>query len=87
MYPQMTGVLEIPSITFKGIVVEQNRSVDPFEAFFNGGSGYVEVKKNIVEMVHSTMSVHGHYIMMMRDIISLAMIMKRRKCVIFELIK
>ena len=48
MYPQMTGVLEIPSITFKGIVVEQNRSVDPFEAFFNGGSGYVEVKKNIV---------------------------------------
>lgn len=48
MYPQMTGVLKIPSITFKGIVVEQNRSVDPFEAFFNGGSGYVEVKKNIV---------------------------------------
>lgn len=48
MYPQMTGKLEIPSITFKGIVVQQNRSVDPFEAFFNGGSGYVEVRKNIV---------------------------------------
>lgn len=47
MYPQMTGKLEIPSITFKGIVVEENRSVDPFEAFFNGGSGYVEVKRNI----------------------------------------
>ena len=48
MYPQMTGKMEIPSITFKGIVVLQNRSVDPFEAFFNGGSGYVEVKRNIV---------------------------------------
>ena len=47
MYPQMTGNLEIPSITFKGIVVQQNRNVDPMEAFFNGGSGYVEVHKNI----------------------------------------
>ena len=48
MYPQMTGTLKIPSITFKGIVVQQNRSVDPFEAFLNGGSGYVEVKRSIV---------------------------------------
>lgn len=47
MYPQMTGKLEIPSITFKGIVVQENLNVDPFEAFFNGGSGYVEVKKDI----------------------------------------
>ena len=47
MYPQMTGKLDIPSITFKGIVVQQNRNVDPMEAFFNGGSGYVEVKKDI----------------------------------------
>ena len=47
MYPQMTGKLEIPSITFKGIVVQVNRNVDPFEAFFNGGSGYVEVKREI----------------------------------------
>lgn len=47
MYPQMTGKLEVPAITFKGIVVQQNRAVDPFEAFFNGGSGYVEVKRNI----------------------------------------
>ena len=47
MYPQMTGRLEIPSITFKGIVVQQNRNVDPMEAFFNGGSGYVEVTKDI----------------------------------------
>ena len=48
MFPQMTGKLQIPSITFEGIVIQQNRSVDPFEAFFNGGSGYVEVKKKIV---------------------------------------
>ncbi len=47
MYPQMTGNLEIPSITFNGTVVQQNRNVDPFEAFFNGGSGYVEVKRSI----------------------------------------
>ena len=48
MFPQMTGKLQIPSITFEGIVVQQNRNIDPFEAFFNGGSGYVEVKKKIV---------------------------------------
>ena len=48
MFPQMTGKLQIPSITFEGIVVQQNRNVDPFEAFFNGGSGHVEVKKKIV---------------------------------------
>ncbi len=47
MFPQITGKLEIPSITFDGIVVQQNRDIDPFEAFFNGGSGYVEVKKKI----------------------------------------
>jgi len=48
MFPQMTGKLNIPSITFEGIVVQQNRNIDPFEAFFNGGSGYLEVKKKIV---------------------------------------
>ena len=47
MFPQQSGKLEIPSITFNGIVVQQNRNVDPFEAFFNGGSGYIEVKKQI----------------------------------------
>lgn len=47
MFPQITGKLEIPGITFDGIVIQQNRDVDPFEAFFNGGSGYVEVKKKI----------------------------------------
>ena len=47
MFPQVTGKLEVPSLTYEGIVVQQNRNVDPFEAFFNGGSGYVEVKKQI----------------------------------------
>ena len=47
MFPQITGNLNIPSITFNGVVVQQNRNIDPFEAFFNGGSGYVEVKKKI----------------------------------------
>jgi tetratricopeptide (TPR) repeat protein len=48
MYPQMTGKLAIPSITFKGIVVQQNRSVDPLEAWLNGGSNYTEINKNII---------------------------------------
>ena len=47
MFPQITGKLQIPSITFNGIVVQRNRNIDPFEAFFNGGSGYIEVKKAI----------------------------------------
>lgn len=48
VFPQKTGVLEIPSITFKGIVVTEKKNVDPFEAFFNGGSAYVESKREIV---------------------------------------
>ena len=47
MFPQLTGRLEIPSITFEGVVVQENRDIDPFEALFNGGSNYVEVKKKI----------------------------------------
>ncbi len=47
MFPQKTGKIEIPALTFNGMVVQQNRNVDPFEAFFNGGSGYVEVKHSI----------------------------------------
>lgn len=47
MFPQMTGKLQVPSITYEGLVILQNRNVDPFEAFFNGGSGYMEVKKKI----------------------------------------
>lgn len=46
LFPQQTGKLEIPSITFDGMVAQQTVSDDPFDAFFNGG-GYVEVKKKI----------------------------------------
>jgi hypothetical protein len=48
LFPQKTGKIEIPSITFEGVVAQQVASADPFDAFFNGGSNYTEVKKNIV---------------------------------------
>lgn len=47
LFPQQTGKLEIPSITFEGVVAIQTVSDDPFDVFFNGG-GYQEVKKKIV---------------------------------------
>lgn len=47
MYPQMTGELEIPSITFHGVVTYENRNVDPFDAFLDGSNGLVEVRKDI----------------------------------------
>ena len=46
LFPQQTGKLEIPSITFDGVVAQQTISDDPFDAVFNGG-GYGEVKKKI----------------------------------------
>lgn len=48
LFPQRSGKLTIPSMKFEGIVIQQNRSLDPFDAFFNGGSTMVEVKKTIV---------------------------------------
>lgn len=48
LFPQQTGKVEIPPITFEGTIGQQIASADPFDAFFNGGSNYVEVKKNIV---------------------------------------
>lgn len=48
LFPQQSGELEIPSLTFEGVVaVQTNRSMDPFEMMFNGGPSYVEVKKNL----------------------------------------
>ena len=48
LFPQQSGVLEIPSLTFEGVVaVQSRRSMDPFEMMFNGGPSYVEVKKNL----------------------------------------
>lgn len=48
LFPQRSGKLTIPSIKFEGVVVQQNRNIDPFDAFFNGGSAMVEVRKTIV---------------------------------------
>lgn len=48
LFPQRTGKLTIPSIKFEGVVIQQNRNIDPIDAFFNGGSAMVEVKKTIV---------------------------------------
>lgn len=47
LFPQQTGKLEIPAISFEGVVAQAVQTDDPFEAFFNGGSNYVEVKKKI----------------------------------------
>lgn len=47
LFPQKSGNLTIPSITYEGVVVTRNRNLDPIEAFFNGQSGYTEVKKRI----------------------------------------
>lgn len=47
LFPQQSGKLEVPSITFEGIVSQRVQSDDPFEAFFNGGSNYIDVKKQI----------------------------------------
>ena len=47
LYPQVAGKLDIPSLTFKGTILQRIRNIDPFESFFNGGSDYIEVKKDI----------------------------------------
>lgn len=47
LFPQQSGQLEIPSITFEGTVAQRVQSYDPFDAFFNGGSSYVNVQKSI----------------------------------------
>ena len=47
LFPQQSGKLEIPAITFEGNVAQVVASADPFDAFFNGGS-VRNIKKNIV---------------------------------------
>lgn len=51
LFPQVAGKMQIPSVTFEGIVRQKRRPMDMFEeldAMFNGGANFVEVKKNIV---------------------------------------
>ena len=47
LFPQQTGKIEIPSVTFEGTVSQIVASADPFDDFFNGGN-YVNINKNIV---------------------------------------
>lgn len=47
LFPQKSGKLTIPAITYEGVVITRNRNLDPIEAFFNGQSGYTEVKRKI----------------------------------------
>lgn len=48
LFPQKTGKLTVPSIKFEGLVLVQDRSIDPFDAFFGGQSVMSEVKRTIV---------------------------------------
>ena len=47
LFPQRSGKLEIPSVTFEGTVSQRVASADPFDAFFNGGN-YVNINKKLV---------------------------------------
>ena len=47
LFPQKSGNLVIPSVTFEGTVVTRNRNIDPIDAFFNGMTGMQEMTKHI----------------------------------------
>ena len=47
LFPQQTGKIEIPSVTFEGTVSQRIASADPFDAFFNGGN-VINIQKNLV---------------------------------------
>lgn len=47
LFPQRSGKLTVPAIKFEALVLQQNRNLDPFDAFFNGSSAIIEVKKTI----------------------------------------
>lgn len=48
LFPQKTGKIVVPAINFEAEVVQQDRSIDPFDAFFGGGSSLIRVNKTIV---------------------------------------
>lgn len=45
LFPQQSGELVIEPARFDASVAKMVRSADPFDAFFNGGSNFVEIKK------------------------------------------
>ncbi len=48
VFPQQTGELKIPEIKYEATIIQQNRSADPFDIFFGGGTMMQEVKKTIM---------------------------------------
>lgn len=47
LFPQQAGKLTIESAQFDAIVAQALRSIDPFDAFFNGGNNFAPVKKSL----------------------------------------
>lgn len=47
LFPQQSGKLTIEPARFDASIAKVVQSADPFDAFFNGGSNYVEVKKTL----------------------------------------
>ena len=47
LFPQQSGTLEIPSVAYEGTILQQVRTADPFDIFFNGGSSYTKVQKTL----------------------------------------
>ncbi|KAA6313680.1 hypothetical protein EZS27_035583, partial [termite gut metagenome] len=47
LFSQHTGLLTIDPVRFDAVVNKPVQSADPFDAFFNGGSSHIEVKKTI----------------------------------------
>ncbi len=48
LFPQQSGNLTIDAARFDAVVARATAVSDPFEAFFNGGTNYVEVKKTLM---------------------------------------
>lgn len=47
LFPQQSGKLTIEPARFDASIAKVVQSADPFDAFFNGGSNYVEIKKSL----------------------------------------
>lgn len=55
LFPQQSGKLTIDPARFDASIAKPTQVSDPFEAFFNGGSNYVEVKKTLMT---SPLTIH-----------------------------
>lgn len=48
LFPQQSGNLKIGSARFDAVISKISSSADPFDAFFNGGSNIVNIKKTLI---------------------------------------